>query len=201
MKQLLKLIAAIMENLPEMSPETIQRWIEAPEVIRDGLAKMFSQTPLKVWKTIKLVAYQSADQCRQALEKAGCRISDWAKDLLGKIDFTKSVEEEVKFGKLTVGQLGLTRGGTLRQILARIVELGLAKCEPYDGPNVRVQSLDQPMGEGIFMAMDPITASRGYPHVFVLRRRGDGLWLHAHCYSLDFFFRADICFLFRLPCK
>ena len=195
MKQLLKLIAV---NLPEMSPETIQRWIEAPEIIRDGLVKMFFQIPFKIWKTIKIIVYQNADQCLEALKAAGCNVGDWARDLIkNKLDFTKSVEEKVESVKLSVAQLGFVEGATLRQILEKALQMGLLKCQPTDGPNLRVQYLDQPMGEVVWLGMDPITGSDGHPGIVYLRRSDSGLWLSAYYCNLGSFFSADNVFLFR----
>lgn len=198
MKQLLKLIAVMLENLPEMSPEKIQQWIEAPQAIKDGLNKMFSQIPLKIWKTIKLVAFKSADQCLKALEAAGCQVGDWARDLIkNKIDFTKSVEEDVKLIKRTVAELGFAKGATLRQILERGLEVGLEECRPTDGPNARIAYTDQRLGEVVWMAMRPITDSHGYSDIFYLGRNDGGLFLRAYYYDLDDFFDADCVFVFR----
>ncbi len=58
-------------------------------------------------------------------------------------------------------------------------QFGLHLCPPVVGPELRLQYLDQPLGEKLQIAMRPIAASDGEPRIFVLAHRVGGLSLDA----------------------
>lgn len=121
----------------------------------------------------------TADDFRRALKAAGCNISDWSDDLFGRPGFTVNpTDEEVELVELTTAQLtGKAEGGTTAEVFAGAARLNLDRCLPDDGPRLRSQYLNQPLGELILMGMEPITDSDGRLRVFSVARIDDGLWL------------------------
>ena len=69
----------------------------------------------------------------------------------------------------------------MRDTYARAKELGLELCPNEVGPQLRLQYKDQPKGEFLLIAMEPIIGVGGDLSVFdVEHRNDDRLWLNAN---------------------
>ena len=140
-----------------------------------------SQDIWQTWKTIKLgTGLKSADNFRVTIKQVGMRISGWANDILGKSAFeTSPCEGEIELVVASVAELGFKDGATLKNIYLRAKELGLDICPPEVGPQLRLQYTDQPNGEWLVIAMEPITDSDGYLSLFIVAHDDDERWLGA----------------------
>lgn len=153
--------------------------------VMDGLQDLiegrFAVGELKfpVWKTIKLgTGLKTADDFRQALKAYGFKIGDWASDILGKPAFTVAAKEtEVELVKVLVRDLGFQNGAVQKDIYRKAQELGLGLCPNEVGPQLRLQYKDQPLGEWLRIAMEPISDSVGFLFAFNVVYDDDGLWL------------------------
>ena len=121
------------------------------------------------------------------------RVSDYAKDLLSKTEFSKN-KETYELVQFTVAQLGFPNGATTEEILDEnnLEKLGLSLCPAEVGPHLRSQYEGFDMK---FIAMKPIAGRDGYPRVFNLNRNDDALWLDGdfwaepgHRWSADYRF-------------
>ncbi len=152
----------------------------------------------KTWKTIKLgTGLKSADDFRKEVVEAGMKIGDWANDILGKPAFTATTSEtEVELVVASVAELGFKDGATRKDIYVRAQELGLDLCPPEVGPQLRLQYTDQPKGEWLVIAMEPITDSDGDLNLFHVGH-GDGVrWLDADYGDPGYFWRGGGRFVF-----
>jgi hypothetical protein len=157
------------------------------------------KTSFNVWKTIKLGTHKNADEFRKALKKNGFKIGDWANDILGKPAFAvSSVEEEIQLANVSVADLGFKNGANYGDICAKAKELGLELCPNEVGPQLRLQYKDQPKGEWLRIAMEPITDSDGNLDLFSVGRGGGDLWLSGNDSNSDRFWDASSRFVFRL---
>lgn len=177
------------------------------EIIRNSeltkaIAKLIMEARQKVvavWKKIKLgTGLKTAENFRDALKQNGIKIGDWASDILGKPAFKVSdTEQEVKLVIKSVAELGFAQGATYTDIKAKAKEIGLDLCPAEVGPQLRLQYLDQPKGEWLIIAMEPIAASDGNLRLFnVVAHGDDGLWLHSNYGNPDDFWHADPRFVF-----
>lgn len=151
-----------------------------------------------VWKTIKLgTGLQNADAFRRATKARGCRISDWASDILGKPAFSASeTETDIDLVVVSIAELGFKNGATGKNIYKRAIQLGLELCSAEVGPQLRLQYMDQPMNECLLICMKPITDSHGDLGVFLVERYDDGLWLGCNRGRLDDFWRGGLRLVF-----
>ena len=149
--------------------------------VLQGILSPLSAKVLKTWKTIQLgTGLQTADDFRKAVKSAGMKIGDWANDILGKPAFTATTSEtEVELVVASVAELGFKDGATRKDIYVRAQELGLDLCPPEVGPQLRLQYTDQPKGEWLVIAMEPITDSEGLISLFLVAHDSGGLWLSA----------------------
>ncbi len=130
------------------------------------------------WKTITLGTHKNVKDLRKALDQSGYRLSGWASDILGKRVFQLAKEEtEVNLVKVSVKDLGFVKATTYQEICYKARELGLHLCPAEVGPALRLQYPDQPAGEWLTVAMEPITGSGGGPGLFRVDHGEDGRWL------------------------
>ena len=195
-KQTGKLIARIAENLPDMESDIMQGWIDNPKglqrVLKGALCppEEAAPTTFKTFRTIKLgTGLKTADDFRTALKKANCEIGNWGDDILGKPAFTVSPKEvELELVVVSNAELGFKDGAKVKDTYARAKELGLELCPNEAGPQLRLQYKDQPKGEFLLIAMEPIADSDGRLYVFHVERDGDGKqWLNAYNGHPDYF--------------
>lgn len=207
-KQTGKLIARIAENLPDISSDLMQGWIDNPRGLQKFLAGLCPCPPdtesnFSIWKTIKLgTGPKTADDFRRSFKADGLRISDWTSYILGKRAFTAADDEtEVDLVVLSVAELGFKNGATRTYIYERALKRGLELCPAEVGPQLRLQYRDQPNGEWLLIGMKPIADSDGYLDVFYVGRPYGDLWLSSDRGSPDCFWDGSTRWVFVRPRK
>lgn len=135
-----------------------------------------------VWKTIQLgTGLKTVNDFCNAIQKAGGRVGDWAKDIMGKPAFTVSDQPtDIDLIIVTVAELGFPKGATRKDIYAKAQSLGLSLCPPEVGPQLRLQYMDQPNNEYLLIGMEPIADSNGDLSVFNVEHAGNAHWLDCH---------------------
>jgi len=137
------------------------------------------------------------------LHESGFRISGWAKDLMGRPEFTlASKVREIELEVVSVAELGFTSRATQADIYALAKERGYGLCPAEVGPQLRLQYPHQPEGEQLLIGMESIAASSEILRVFRVSNSGDsgnGPWLscghgHAECQ-----WPLDTCWVFVRP--
>lgn len=193
-----KLIAQIEENLPEMSGDVMQGWIDNPRGLQKFLSGLCPSFRFPTWKTIKLgTGLQSADEFREALKNGGFCIGSWGDNILGKPAFKAATKEtEIELINVSVAELGFKNCATRADIYKKALELGLELCPNEVGPQLRLQYRDQPKGELLLIAMEPITDSSGDLGVFYVEHYSRGLWLYCSDGRPDFFWDGDNSWVF-----
>lgn len=183
-------VEALVNKLGGM--EGVQRFLSG-ELLVSATAKVW-----KTWKTIQLgTGLQTADDFRKEVVKAVMKIGDWANDILGKPAFTATESvTEVELVVASVVELGFKDGATRKDIYVRAQELGLDLCPPEVGPQLRLQYTDQPKGEWLVIAMEPIAVSDGDLSLFVVGHDDDARWLKAYYGYPDYFWGGDGRFVF-----
>jgi hypothetical protein len=155
------------------------------------LAPTASEAP--IWKTITVGGSKGVNAIRAAMEIAPCPISigDEADEVLGRpaFPFVKTPIEldlvvlsvfELGFGDKVARndiELGASVEASLHDIYARAVALGFELCPAEVGPALRLNYLDQPLGEFLRIAMKPVARYGGELVAFTLSNVGVGLLL------------------------
>lgn len=117
-------------------------------------------------------------QLEKELKQAGRKLSQDGGYILQRIG-TLDTPEEIELVWVTVQDLGLPQGGTLREIMRNADALHfLRRCPAEIGPYLRLADDQQPMNTWYTIAMDPIADRYGNPRVFDLGRYEDGVWLN-----------------------
>ena len=185
-KQAIRMVSILMEHLPEffkLKTHELQWIIKNPKeaIVLFIKAIQNIKVDFSNWKSITIgTGFKTADDLRQAIKEAGGKVSDWAKDIMEKPDFTISPNEaEVDLVRISVAELGFENSTTLKKIYERAISMGLKLVSAEVGPQLRLQYEDQPMNKCLFMAMEPIKDSGGGLYVFGVGRGDDSPWLDA----------------------
>lgn len=158
-------------------------------VLANERAQTLAITERPAWKVIQLGTHKSAQELRQALLENRFRISTWGDDILNKVKVAQE-PGEVNLVLLTVADLGFPNGAEGSKIYEKALSLGLELCPAEVGPQLRLQYPDQPIGEWILVAMEPITHSGGDLEVFSVDHARAGRWLYGFYGRPDRFWRA-----------
>jgi hypothetical protein len=139
-----------------------------------------------VWKTISLGAYASSTAMFDALDEASVHIGDLADEVLHRPAFTRSkMKTHVQLVVLSATDLGLSARESLASVYARASRLGYELCPPEVAVQLRLQYRDQPVGEFLDIAMEPIATYEGELVGLSVANGGAGLMLVGQTVSLE----------------
>ena len=126
--------------------------------------------------TVTLGKYPNVNAYSQALERAGCRLSKSAADILGKMSVQRS-KVQLELVAVSNAELGRPRGCTFAKTCQLAEAQGLHMCPAEVGPALRLQSNT---ADWLLIAMKPIASSDGGLFIFGLYQGGSALWLRAY---------------------
>lgn len=125
------------------------------------------------WKPIKLGLYRETRTLGIALEQAGCVVGSDADAMLNSGAFPLAhAPREIDLVVVSVAQLGFPREASRAAIFARVKDLGLQLCPPEVGPLLRLQYPEQPPGEFLRVAMEPVRLANGELQDFIVGNGG-----------------------------
>jgi hypothetical protein len=156
-----------------------------------------------IWKTITIGEYKGANAVRAAIDAAPCPIAmgDWADEILGRPAFPFSrIKLEIDLVVVSAAELGFgPDGASLHDIYARADTFGLDLCPAEVGPILRLNYLDQPLGEFLHVSMRPIATYAGELVDFTLGNGGSALLLIGGDANPDGVFTGAVRFVFMRP--
>jgi hypothetical protein len=141
-------------------------------------AKIGSASDVPVWRTIAIGTFANSFALLTALDAAGCGIGGLAEEVLARPAFSvRTAKADVDLFAVSAAELGLTAAtAPLADILARAQRLGFGLAPPEVAPQLRLQYLDQPIGE-LVVGMEPIKTWTGEPVILSVANGGAGLVL------------------------
>ena len=104
--------------------------------------------------------------------------------------------EEVELVVVTSHDVGLEGNYTTTQMFTAAAAHGLSKCPAEVGLQLRLQYDDQPSGEWLLIAMEPIAVSDHVLYVFSVVHDDDGCWLDTGYGHPDGVWYADFRWVF-----
>ena len=154
---------------------------------------------LPIWKTVRLDTQKSAAGLREALTTWPFGLGDSASAILEKAIAEGSATNAVNLVVLSASEMGFEEENVrLSDFYARARELGLELCPAELGPLLRLQFLDQRLGDFVHIAMKPI-ATNGDLIDFTVANGGAGLLLIGGEASPEEIVAATMRFVFVLP--
>ena len=131
-----------------------------------------------VWRTITVGTFANSFALLNALDAAGCSIGSSAEEILARPAFTVgTTKTSVELVAVSAAELGFqTDTVPLAEIYARARQSGFGLAAAEVAPQLRLQFLDQPMGE-FLIGMEPIKTWTGEPVILTVANGGAGLVL------------------------
>jgi hypothetical protein len=168
---------------------------------RTGTVKTVADFP--IWKQITLGTHKGINALRDALDAANIRIGESADEILGRPAFRFSKARMVlDLVVLTAVDLGFERGSwPLRDLYWRAMQFGLELCPGEVGPQLRLEYLNQPVGEFLHIAMHPVATYHGDLVDLTVANGGAGLLLLGGDASPDIKLHSSVKFVFVRPAR
>ncbi|WP_407122556.1 hypothetical protein [Bradyrhizobium sp. STM 3561] len=131
------------------------------------------------WKTITIGTFPDVSALLTALAGIGCGVGESAAAVVALPAFSVSaVRNVVALLTVSAAELGFKcETASLRQIYERAQQLGFELAPPEIAPQLRLQYLDQPVGEFLIVGMKPIRTSTGHETILTVANGGAGLIL------------------------
>lgn len=132
-----------------------------------------------VWKTITLGTFRDTTTLLNAMDAMGCGIGNSAAEVLARPAFTVSNRKmTIELFRMSATELGFkSETASLREIYEHAQRFGFELAPAEVAPQLRLQYLDQPIGEFLIIAMEPIRTWAGEPIILTVANGGAGLIL------------------------
>ena len=133
----------------------------------------------QIWRTITLGTYKGVDAYRDALDSAKIKIGVSADEILGRPAFPYAkMKADVELAVLSAAELGVESDeSSLSDVYERARQAGLELCPAEVGPQLRLDYRNQPLGEALDIAMEPVATYSGDSTILTLVNWGTGLML------------------------
>jgi hypothetical protein len=156
---------------------------------------------VRIWKTITLGTYKGVVAYRDALDLARIKIGDSADEILGRPAFPYTrTKTGVELAVLSAADLGVESDeSSLTDVYKRARQAGLELCPAEVGPQLRLDYRNQPLGDALNIAMEPIATYSGNPTILALVNWGTGLLLMGSDGRSEFMVPRTWRFVFALP--
>src|SRR5215472_1744054 len=154
----------------------------------------------QIWRTITLGTYSGVDTYRRALDSAGIKIGNAADEILGRPAFPYTgMKTDVELALLSAADLGVESESSLSDLYKRAKQAGLELCPAEVAPQLRLDYRNQPLGEALNIAMEPVATHSGEPTILALVNFGTGLALIGSDGRSEFMVPRTWRFVFALP--
>jgi hypothetical protein len=155
----------------------------------------------QIWRTITLGTYKDVDAYRDALDSARIKIGVSADEILGRPAFPYArTKTDVELAMLSAAELGVESDESpLSDVYERARRAGLELCPAEVGPQLRLAYRNQPLGEALDIAMEPVATYSGDPTILTLVNWGTGLMLIGRDGRSESMVNRTSRFVFALP--
>ncbi len=180
---------------------------EAFEAFCDQRCALYTKTvgipDRLIWKTVHTRAYPSIVEVRKAL--VGAQVKNHINDDLFDQCYVIKKRLHIDLIWTQVWEFGFSANGVeLREVYRKAKDLGLELCPPEVAFLLRLQYLDQPPGEQLYVAMKPLISRKpgteGDPVIFKVHNPGGGPWISGqHGRSDSFLVLSSDVLLFWRP--
>ena len=169
---------AICLGLAALSSVAFAQEQPIPRGLSSGL-DLSTQAPFRTWRTTTIGSYKGVNTYRDALDAAKIKIGDAADEILGRPAFPYAREKTVvELTVVSAAELGVESDeSSLSDVYERARQVGLNLCPAEVGPQLRLDYHNQPLGEALDIAMEPVATYSGDLTILTLVNWGTGLML------------------------
>jgi hypothetical protein len=166
-----------------------------------SIAGTASPADIQAWKSIEVGARKGVIAYRNALDAGAVRVGDSANEILGRPAFRYvNAKEKIDLVIRSVAELGVEgEAASLADVYNRARILGLALCPAEVGLQLRLDYANQPLGEVLHIAMEPVATYAGDLTILALMNAGTGPLLIGSDGRSEFMVPRTFRFVFALP--
>jgi hypothetical protein len=187
---------AICLGLAAFSSAAFAQEQPIPRGLSSGL-DLNTQARFRTWRTTTIGSYKGVNAYRDALDAAKIKIGDAADEILGRAAFPYAIEKTVvKLTVVSAAELGVESESSLADFYNHARQLGLMLCPAEVALQLRLDYRDQPLGETLIIAMEPVNTYGGEPTILSLVNWGTGLALLGGTGRSDFMVHPYLRFVF-----
>ena len=177
---------------------------DKPSNVAQSFARSYNViAEVPIWRTVTIGINKGVNAYREALDAAAIKIGDSADEILGRpaLPYVR-MATQVELALLSVAQLGVEAEAAPRsEVYRRAKRIGLELCPAEVGLQLRLEYRNQPLGEALDIAMEPVPTYSGDPTVLALVNFGSGLALIGSDGRSDSLVPRTRRFVFALPAK
>jgi hypothetical protein len=197
------LLAALLPLMATAGSAAEPNIREAPDHGTQPSGTHHAAAGIPTWRTITLGAHTGVAAYRDALDAAGIKVGVSADEILGRPAFAyTTMKLDMELAIISVAELGLeAEASSQSEVYARAKRIGLELCPAEVGPRLRLDYRDQPLGEALDVAMEPVATYGGEPTILALANFGSGLALIGSDGRPDAMVPRTRRFVFALPAR
>lgn len=128
-------------------------------------------------KTVTLGLLKTAEAYLASFAAKKREAGTYTTQVMAKIRYAQKPRKVDLFFLLDTDDLGMTESYGIADVFRAVKAKGYKKCPPETGPALRDQYDDQPVGEYLYVLMNPVLGSGSYLEVFNVVRRSYGTYL------------------------
>jgi hypothetical protein len=167
---------------------------------QSGGVNLNKPAQFQIWRKITLGTYKGVDGYRRELDSAGIKVGDAADEILGRPAFSYgAMKTDVELVLVSAADLGVQTESSLAGVYKRARQVGLELCPAEVGPQLRLEYRNQPLGEALDIAMEPLATYSGDPTILTLVNWGTGLALISRDGRSESMVSPTSRFVFALP--
>jgi hypothetical protein len=167
---------------------------------QSGGVNLNKPAQFQIWRKITLGTYKGVDGYRRELDSAGIKVGDAADEILGRPAFSYgAMKTDVELVLVSAADLGVQTESSLAGVYKRARQVGLELCPAEVGPQLRLDYRNQPLGEALDIAMEPLATYGGDPTILTLVNWGTGLALISRDGRSESMVSPTSRFVFALP--
>jgi hypothetical protein len=167
---------------------------------QSGGVNLNKPAQFQIWRKITLGTYKGVDGYRRELDSAGIKVGDAADEILGRPAFSYgAMKTDVELVLVSAADLGVETESSLAGVYKRARQVGLELCPAEVGPQLRLDYRNQPLGEALDIAMEPVATYSGDPTILTLVNWGTGLALISRDGRSESMVSRTSRFVFALP--
>ena len=151
-------------------------------------------TNFTVWRRIKLGGLETAKAIEECFRQKDIEIGPSAGDMFKHL-YLRSVGETIDLTVVRVEEVGCDHKSSYPEVCRQAFKWGLKLCPAEAGPQLRLQYLDQPKGESLIMATEPVE-TYGHHRLFSVEHVGLALSLSGRPHPGGLFDREHL-FVFQ----
>ena len=167
--QTAKFLASVMQNMPIISSDLMQKWIENPaflsETLTNALSEFEKTEVFPVYRVVMIGTHKSNQDLLENLELRNVVLQNWSRNIVSVMPLSKA-EKDLVLHVATVKHLTGKNASSYHEICKAIKAKGYMLCPAETAAQICLQYPERDENEALYFAMKTIQDASGSPSIF-----------------------------------